>query len=178
MVTLVNDQAKQITAAVAEADIVKVKAGQKASVTFPASSKTLSGKVTSVARQSTVSNNVVQYDVAVSLPTADSSIRLGQTGNVTITTASHSNVLYVPTSAVTTTGTTSTVTRRQDGTDVTVVVETGLVGTTGTEIVRGLSEGDQIVLPTGTTGGFTFPGAGSGAGGRSGSSASSGGGPR
>lgn len=159
LVTLVNEKTKQITAAVAEADIVKVKVGQAASVTFPASSKTLAGKVTSVATQSTVSNNVVQYDVAISLPTANSSVRLGQTGNVTITTASHAGVLYVPTSAITTTGTQSTVTRRADGTDATVQIEPGLVGSVGTEVTRGLSEGDQLVLPTGTgTQGFTFPG--------------------
>ena len=174
MITIVDDQAKQVTAAVAEADIVRVKPGQSATVTFPASGKTLSGKVTSVAAQSTVSNNVVQFDVDVSLPTADSSIRLGQTGNVSITTGSHSNVLYVPTSAITTTGTVSVVTRRVAGVDSTVQVETGLVGSTGTEIVRGLSQGDVVVLPTGdSTGSFTFPGSGTSASARSGTPSTS-----
>lgn len=162
MVTLVDDGAKQVTAAVAEADIVKVRSGQAATVTFPASGTTLTGRVTSVATRSTVSNNVVQYDVAVALPTAGPAVKLGQTGDVTITTAQHTDVLFVPTSAITTADGHSTVTRRTGGTDATVEVETGLVGATGTEIVRGLAEGDQLVLPTGETGGaFTFPGAGS-----------------
>ena len=176
LVSLVNEKVKQITASVAEADIVKVKSGQTASVTFPASSKTLSGKVTSVATQSTVSNNVVQYDVAISLPTANSTVRLGQTGDVTITTASHADVLYVPTSAITTTGNQATVTRRADGTDATVQIETGLVGSVGTEVTRGLNEGDQLVLPTGTgTQGFTFPGGPGGSAGSDGAGGGSGG---
>ena len=54
----------------------------------------------------------------------------------------------------------SSVTRRVGDIDSIVQVQTGLVGANGTEIVRGLAEGDQVVLPTGDrTGGFTFPGA-------------------
>ena len=160
LVTLVNDRAEQVTATVAEADIVKVRTGRSVAVAFPASGRTVKGAVLSVATESTVSNNVVQYDVAVSLPAGDSSIRLGQTADVTITTGSHAGVLYVPTSAITTGGATSSVTRRAGDTDAIVQVQTGLVGANGTEIVRGLDEGDQLVLPTGTGGGFTFPGAG------------------
>ena len=164
LVTLVDASVQQVTAAVAEADIVKVTAGQAASVSFPASGTTVKGSVLSVATQSTVSDNVVQYDVAVSLPGGSSAIRLGQTADVSITTGSHPDVLYVPTSAITTSGSTSSVTRRIGDTDAVVEVETGLVGANGTEIVRGLSEGDQLVLPTGDSGGFTFPGSGSGSG--------------
>ena len=164
LVTLVDASVQQVTAAVAEADIVKVTAGQAASVSFPASGTTVKGSVLSVATQSTVSDNVVQYDVAVSLPGGSRAIRLGQTADVSITTGSHPDVLYVPTSAITTSGSTSSVTRRIGDTDAVVEVETGLVGANGTEIVRGLSEGDQLVLPTGDSGGFTFPGSGSGSG--------------
>jgi HlyD family secretion protein len=164
LVTLVDASVQQVTAAVAEADIVKVTAGQAASVSFPASGTTVKGSVLSVATQSTLSDNVVQYDVAVSLPGGSRAIRLGQTADVSITTGSHPDVLYVPTSAITTSGSTSSVTRRIGDTDAVVEVETGLVGANGTEIVRGLSEGDQLVLPTGDSGGFTFPGSGSGSG--------------
>ena len=158
LLTLVDDSAKQVMASVAEADIVKVKIGQAVSVTLPASGRTLTGKVTSVATESTVVDNVVQYDVAISLPTANSAIRLGQTADVTITTASHADVLYVPTSAITTNGGHSVVARRVDGVDSVVEVQPGLVGADGTEIVRGLAERDQLVLPTGdSTGTYSFP---------------------
>lgn len=169
LVTLATTDAKQVSASVAEADVVKVKAGQSAAVQFPAFGSTLSGKVTSIDSQSTVTDNVVQYKVTVSLPTAGSTIRLGQTADLTITTSRHAGTLYVPTSAVTTTADGhATVTRRANGTDSVVEVQTGLVGTVGTEIVRGLGQGDLLVLPTGNNAtNYTFPGAGA-----SGSSAS------
>jgi HlyD family secretion protein len=148
--------------------------------TFPASTQTLAGKVTAIDAESAVTNNVVQYKVTVSLPTAGPSIRLGQTADVTITTARHANTLYVPTSAVSTTADgRSTVTRRANGTDSVVEVKTGLVGAAGTEIVAGLAERDLLVLPTGNNAGtFTFPGAGGSSGSSGSASPSSSASPR
>ncbi len=123
--------------------MVKVKSGQSTAVQFPASGRTLSGKVTAIDAESSVTNNVVQYTVTVSLPSADAAIRLGQTADVTITTSRHADTLYVPTSAVTTTADGhAAVTRRANGTDSVVEVQTGLVGVVGTEIVAGLAERD------------------------------------
>ena len=125
LVTLAAVDAKQISASVAEADVVKVKSGQQASVQFPASGRTLTGTVTTIAAQSSVTSNVVQYAVTVSLPSAGPSIRLGQTADVTITTSRHDDALYVPTSAVSTADGHATVTRRVNGADSVVEVETG-----------------------------------------------------
>jgi HlyD family secretion protein len=165
LVTLVDLFHKEVVASVAEADVVKVKPGQSTSVLFPASNRTLPGLVTEIDTESTVVNNVVQYDVTVDLTSAASSIKLGQTASVTITTAIHQNVLYVPTSAITVSGDRATVIRRTNGVDSVVEVQTGLVGANGTEIVRGLQTGDRVVLPTGNgSGTFTFPGGGATAG--------------
>lgn len=178
--TLATTNVKQVSASVAEADVVKVRSGQSAAVQFPASSQTLSGKVTAVAAESSVTNNVVQYKVTVSLPSAGSSIRLGQTADVVITTSQHTDALYVPTSAVTTTADGHTaVTRRAAGTDSVVQVKTGLVGAVGTEIVAGLTEGDLLVLPTGNNAStYTFPGAGASSGSSSSASPGSSASPR
>ena len=117
--------------------------------------------------QETVTNNVVEYGVTVSLVEGTKGLKLGQTADVSIETGSASGVLYVPTSAVTTVGAISTVTVRTDGVDTPTVVQTGLEGNSRTEIVSGLAEGDVVVIPTtadsGT--GFTFPGGGSPLGG-------------
>jgi multidrug efflux pump subunit AcrA (membrane-fusion protein) len=165
LVTLVDLLHKEVVASVAEADVVKVKPGQSSSVLFPASNRTLPGVVTEIDTDSTVVNNVVQYDVTVDLTSAASSIKLGQTASVTITTATHQNVLYVPTSAITVSGDRATVIRRTSGVDSVVEVQPGLVGANGTEIVRGLQTGDRVVLPTGSgSGTFTFPGGGATAG--------------
>ena len=69
----------------------------------------------------------------------DASLRLGQTASVSITTATKSGVLNVPSAAVSTVGDISTVTVRKDGKDTTTVVQIGLVGDSATEITSGLS---------------------------------------
>jgi RND family efflux transporter, MFP subunit len=156
----------QVSTYVAEADAGSVKVGQNATVTFPALNQTAAGTVASIDLASTVSNNVVEYGVTVTLDDPSSGLRLGQTASVSITVGSKADVLYVPSSAITKVGNFSTVVVRKDGADTTTRVETGLVGDNGTEITSGLSEGDAVVLSTSTDsgGGFTFPGGGFGGG--------------
>jgi HlyD family secretion protein len=156
----------QVTSQVAEADAGKVKVGQKATVTFSAANVTANGTVTGLDVEDTVSNNVVEYGVTVSLDDPPASLKLGQTASVSITTGTKSGVLSVATSAVTTVGTRHTVTVRKNGKDSVVQIQTGLTGDSTTEVTSGLSDGDVVVIPTstGSTGGFTFPGGGLGGG--------------
>jgi HlyD family secretion protein len=174
LVTLIDLSRKQVLASVAEADTAKLRIGQSVEALFSASGQTARGQVTAIDTESTVTNNVVEYGVTVTLTSDVATVRLGQTATVTITTATRTNVLSVPTSALTTADGRSTVIRRRNNTDTTVAVQTGLVGTTGTEIVSGLAEGDQVVLPTGGSGSLTFPG---GSGNPSGGPSNAGGDP-
>jgi HlyD family secretion protein len=152
----------QVTSMVAEADANSVKVGQQASVTFSAADVTANGTVTQLDVEDTVSNNVVEYGVTVSLTDPPAGLKLGQTASVSITTGTKASVLNVPTSAVTTVGTRHSVTVRKNGKDSVVQIETGLTGDSTTEVTSGLSDGDVVVIPTssGSTGGFTFPGGG------------------
>ena len=60
-------------------------------------------------------------------------------------------MLQVPTAAITTSGTSHTVTVLRNGTQTVVPVTVGLTGATSTQITGGLQEGDSVVLPTPST---------------------------
>jgi multidrug efflux pump subunit AcrA (membrane-fusion protein) len=147
-IVIANLSELAVTANIAEADAAKVQLGQAARITFPGAGATADGTVTQITPQSTVTNNVVQYPVQVSLATAPPGVGVGSTANMSITTGTKSGVLVAPTSAITTVGTRHTVVVRRGDQDVVVPVEIGLVGDTTTEIVGGVNEGDQLVLPT------------------------------
>jgi HlyD family secretion protein len=160
----------EVTADFSEADAAKLHIGEKVSSSFSAltnssgSTLTVSGTVEAIAVSSTVSSNVVEYGVTVSLDDPPSSLRVGQTANVTVTTGSASNVLAVPSTAISTTGPNKTVTVEQAGKQRVVTVTTGLVGDSDTEISSGLSAGEQVVISSGTSSTSTgvpgFPGGG------------------
>jgi macrolide-specific efflux system membrane fusion protein len=176
---MLGDGNLRVTANFAEADIAKIRTGQAAEVSIAAQSGTvLAGKVTTISPLSSVSSNVVTYPITVTLDSNAAGLRPGMTANVTVVTASRTNVLAVPTAAIDTAGGASTVTVVSNGRDITQDVVTGLEGDSTTEITSGLRAGDVILLSTGrsgvtsanasrtgATGGGGFGGAGFGGGG-------------
>jgi macrolide-specific efflux system membrane fusion protein len=141
----------QVVAAFAEADAIKIKAGQSATVTLNAEpGTTLTGTLASVSPVPTTTNGVVSYSATFSLAKLPANARIGQTANVTVQTAKATNALYVPTTAIATSGTTYTVTMA-DGSG-TREVKVGVRGGSFTQITSGLNEGDQIDLLQGAIG--------------------------
>lgn len=104
-----------VTANVPEADAGSVRTGRNATVTFSASQTTAEGEVTEVSLESSTSNSVVQYPVTVTLEPVPSQVRPGATASIVITTGSKSDVLTLPTSAITAAGSRSTVTVEKNG---------------------------------------------------------------
>ena len=149
--SIANPSQLKVVADVAEADAANLQIGQKATVTFPATNNSATGTVTEIQPQSTVTNNVVLFPVEVSLDTAPDGVKTGSTANLDITKQTVSGVLQVPSAAVTTTGTSHTVTVQRDGNTAVVPVQIGVTGATNTEITSGLTEGDVVVLPTPST---------------------------
>lgn len=160
-----NQQIAQLS--LNEVDAAKVKAGQKATLTFDAiEDLSLTGTVAEIDPVGTVSQGVVSYNVKITFDTADARIKPGMTVNANIQTDVHIDVLTVPSSAVKTsngvsrvqvftpplieTGTTGRVSATPP-TQVTVVI--GISDDTNVEIVSGLTEGEQVVSRTitGTT---------------------------
>ncbi|HZX01856.1 efflux RND transporter periplasmic adaptor subunit [Kribbella sp.] len=142
----------QVVAAFAEADAIKIKAGQSATVTLNAEpGTTLTASLAFVSPTPTTTNGVVSYSATFSLAKLPANARIGQTANVTVQTAKAANALYVPSTAIATSGTTYTVTMA-DGSG-TREVKVGVRGDSYTQIVSGLNEGDQIELLQGSIGG-------------------------
>ena len=147
-VTIADTSAYVVTANIAESDISDVQVGQAASITFPAlTGTTATAKVTAISPTATASNSIVTYATTITLDKLPDKVRLGQTAQAAITiAASKDDALYVPAAAITTADGTSTVRVVKDGKTSAVDVTTGVVGDQGTEITKGLTAGETIVI--------------------------------
>ena len=91
----------QIEASVVEADIAKVKDGQKVEFSvdsFP--DEIFEGVVTQVRNNPITTSNVVTYEVIISIDNRELKLKPGMTANVEIITAEKENVLLVPNKAL------------------------------------------------------------------------------
>jgi HlyD family secretion protein len=102
MFTIANDLTKmQIEAAVSEADVGGVVEGQKVNFTVDAfPGRPFVGQVQQVRFAAITNQNVVTYTTVVAVDNHDLKLRPGMTANVSIITASRTNVLRVPAAAL------------------------------------------------------------------------------
>jgi len=144
-------------------DLVQVKVGQKATLTFDAvSDLTISGTVAQIDTLATASQGVVNYTVKIAFDTDDDRIRPGMSVTASIITEIKQDVLAVPNSAVktntqgsyveifddtlTATATNNLLTTTEKPKQQSVVI--GLANDSLTEIVSGLKAGDLVVSRT------------------------------
>jgi macrolide-specific efflux system membrane fusion protein len=167
-------QTYEVSGSFAEADAASLGKDQAATISFPALDDTaVAGKVTWVSPTSTTSNSVVTYSATVQLTEIPEGLRLGQTANISVTTAEAADVLTLPANAVTVDadGSTGTVLLLDaNGNSTSTTVGVGLQGDSTVEITDGLALGDSVVVSldtatggssTSTTGGRgMFPGSG------------------
>lgn len=179
VITLLPTGDYEVTASFAEADATKLAVGQKATVTFDAlANATATGTVAQVDLIPTTGNNVTSYGATITLDSAPDGLKQGMSASVVVTTNEASDVLWVPSAAVTTAGGQSTVTVRANGVDTVTPVTVGLVGDSGTEVTSGLTAGQQVVISTsGAGGGSGFPTGGFPGGGLGGAGGPPAGGP-
>ncbi len=158
-ITLGNLDELQVNALFTESDIGKLKVGQRASVTVDTHpGQEFAGTITHIDVTATTTNQLVRYGVRVALSSAPKNLLVGQTAYVSVTTGAAENAVYVPARAVETgPGGTATVTVRVGGEDVRRQVRIGVEGDQYVQIVDGLGEGDEVVVPDGTAGAGTFP---------------------
>jgi HlyD family secretion protein len=139
----------QVVMAFTETDASSIAPGQKVRLTFDAvPDLDLTGSVLSVSPTATAISGVISYYVTVVLPTGDPRLKSGMTAQAEVLTKEIPGVLAVPSAAVRTQNGTSVVTVLDpNGTQRAVTVQTGATGDGKTQILSGVTEGQQVVLP-------------------------------
>jgi multidrug efflux pump subunit AcrA (membrane-fusion protein) len=177
-IVIIGTKSFEATATLTSAQVPSVKVGSTASVAVDGTTGSINGTVSQVGPvQSTDSG--YSYPVVVALPASANDLFSGSTADIAIVTGAKKDVLAVPTSAVTTTGTRSTVVVLSGGNPVDQSIKIGLVGAIYTQVLSGVKQGQEVVLAnyadpvpasnTATVGGFggggTFGGGAGGFGG-------------
>jgi HlyD family secretion protein len=146
----------QVDSNVNESDIGGLKAGDRTTFTVDAYPKRVfEGTVTQVRQSPQTVQNVVTYDIVISVDNTDLALRPGLTAATRIVTDERSNVIRVPDIAFRYKPSQAAVPRNaegsivwvlSDGKPVAVRVKTGLDDDSFTEVPDGLKPGDQIVI--------------------------------
>lgn len=149
-----------------EVDAAKVKAGEKATLTFDAvPDLSVAGEVSDVDTLGTVSQGVVSYEVTIGFDTEDARVKPGMTVSAAIVTDVKTDALLVPSGAVKfqngvysaeiLSGTPPEGTFVPSTPPTVRTVEVGASNDTETEILSGLTEGEYVVARTVTNGATT-----------------------
>lgn len=150
IISLIPLDPLEVKANVSEDDIVGVAVGDSVRIglyAFP-STDSFYGKVTEIDPAETIVDGSVYYTTTILFDKSYPNLRSGMTANVWIATASSTNALLVPASALAQTGTTTTVMRVEGRALIPQVVTTGIVGQDGMiEITSGLTQGEALAVP-------------------------------
>lgn len=177
-VTIADPNEFEADILISEMDIFQVKLGGEASVQVDAMpGLTLPAKVTHISPTANIQSGVVNYQVKVEIESLeaviqerqetrqeamqqailtiipeDFQLREGLTVTVSIIVEQKSDVLLVPNAAITTQrGQTYVQVVLPDGTIEGRPITTGISNWQYTEVIEGLSEGEQVIVPQGTT---------------------------
>jgi len=177
-VTIADPNEFEADILISEMDIFQVKLGGEASVQVDAMpGLTLPAKVTHISPTANIQSGVVNYQVKVEIESLeaviqerqetrqeamqqailtiipeDFQLREGLTVTVSIIVEQKSDVLLVPNGAITTQGRQTYVqVVLPDGTSEERAIQTGISNWQYTEVIEGLSEGEQVIVPQGTT---------------------------
>ncbi|HCH00001.1 MAG TPA: hypothetical protein DE036_09615, partial [Actinobacteria bacterium] len=132
-----------------EMDIVKVKKGQKATITVDAlTDKSFTGKVIGIDKSGSVSSGVTTYPITIQITTQSDEILPNMAATASIITETKDNVLIIPAGVTQTVGTQAAVTLLKDKKTQQVPVQLGLASENTVEVLSGLAEGDEIVIAT------------------------------
>lgn len=152
-ITLLSSEVQVVTDVV-ESDVASIEIGQQATISVSAINAPLRGTVSSIdpVGSGSGTNGVVAYAVDIELDAPPAALRPGMSADITIVADSATNVLAVPSRALSGSGETYTVrVVAADGTVAVRPVGVGLVTDSLAEITSGLQAGEQVVTGSSTT---------------------------
>jgi HlyD family secretion protein len=137
-----------LLAQVNENDVGQVRVGQPALV-VPAAypDEQLRGTVTQLDLTAQVQGNVSVFNASIEVPNRDRQLFWGMSADADIRVLNLNDVLTLPNSAVRTSGGASTVTILDQGQPVSWDVQIGATDGVRTQILAGLDEGQEVVIP-------------------------------
>ncbi|NTV40831.1 MAG: efflux RND transporter periplasmic adaptor subunit [Candidatus Moranbacteria bacterium] len=139
-----------IQSKIPESDIVKLKLGQRAKVTFDALTleDIYDGEIIEIDPAATIVQDVVYYQIKLKLNDFDVRIKPGMSANIDIATAEKKDVVFVPQRAIKLDGEKKYVDVLQtlDNTTKRVYIETGLEGDDGMIEIKSGLKGDEKVV--------------------------------
>ncbi|GAA3435017.1 hypothetical protein GCM10018954_046210 [Kutzneria kofuensis] len=166
-VVVISTNSYIVNASVDDTEVGLIKDGEQATITANGSTQPVYGTVTSVAMLASSSSTVPSYPVTIGVTGTPTGLHPGASATVAITVKQVTDAVVVPTAAIHYENGNAVVYQMSDGKQVSKQVTTGMTSGGQTQIVSGLNEGDQVVVPsrgTGGTTGTTRGGAGTGTG--------------
>jgi len=154
--SIVNLKSLRAQVSINEVDVPSIKIDQPATMTFDSiADKTLTGKVSSIDKLGSTTSGVTTYTAEIAFDAIDdaisSNVLPGMSVTANIITTQRDNSLLVSSTAVNTDGDNQIVSVIKNGTTLNVIVTTGISNDTQTEIITGLTEGDEVVTSTTTS---------------------------
>jgi len=137
-----------ITVSVSEENIPKVHVGEKANIVFDAfPDKTFTGHVVGMDTVGTNKEGIISYNVRIDIDNLTSDVKPNMTASIVIETVKKDNILTVPNDAIIDKEGKTFVQKNGSDQNHLTEVTLGLKGLTKSEIVKGLTDGDTIILP-------------------------------
>lgn len=132
-----------------EVDLARIRLNQKVRITLDAyPNDSFRGTVRRIAYQSTLVNNVTNFEVDVWPTVVPNFMRSGMTANVVFELSQKKNILLIPTIAIeqTSNGASYVLVPTAKGTPRQVVIQTGASDGKQTEVLSGLHNGEKILV--------------------------------
>ncbi len=149
IIRLIDPSSFHLDLDIDEIDIAKILVGQEVTITLDSlPDRELPGELEYIAPTATSVAGIVTYEVKVKIGPTDTPLKAGMTANATIVTEQREGVLLLPNQAIQVdreSGRTY-VEKIVEGEPVPMEIEVGLQDEFMSEVVRGLDEGDEVVV--------------------------------